>query len=53
MTVWIGYQVYYNYADQFETVVKVFDSEEKAFAWRSEFKETCTDWREYERMEVE
>ena len=53
MTVWIGYQVYYNYADQFDTVVKVFDSEEKAIAWKSEFKETRTDWREYEKMEIE
>ena len=53
MMVWIGYEVYYDYCNTHRYAEKVFDCEEKAIAWKSEFKETRTDWREYERMDVE
>jgi hypothetical protein len=40
MKVYLGYQVYYNGCDQFETVAKVFDCEVKALFWEEEFTST-------------
>ncbi len=53
MKVWIGYECYYNYCDEFHTAVKVFDDETKAFVWKEEFKSTETEWRSYEEFVVE
>lgn len=58
MKVWIGYRCYYNFADTFKHVEKVFDDEVKALLW-VEDKEFTThhnpdyDWREYVAYEVE
>ena len=40
MKVYLGYEVYYNGCDQFETVAKVFDCEVKALCWEEEFAST-------------
>ncbi len=53
MKVWIGYQCYYNYCDEFKTAVKVFDDEVKALVWKDEFDATDTDYRSYEEMDLE
>lgn len=53
MKVYIGYECYYNYCDEFRTVVKVFDCEVKALLWKEEADPTETDYRTYEEMEVE
>lgn len=53
MKIWIGYEVYYNYCDEFRSVVKIFDDEAKALIWKEEFEATETDWRTYEEHEVE
>ena len=53
MTVWIGYEVYYNYCDEWHSVVKVFDDEIKALIWKEEFKSTETEWRTYQEFKIE
>lgn len=40
MKVYLGYEVYYNGCDQFETVVKVFDCAVKALCWEEEYTPT-------------
>ena len=53
MKVYIGYECYYNYRDEFKNAVKVFDCEEKALVWKESFVETETNYRAYEEMELE
>lgn len=53
MKVWIGYECYYNFCDEWKSVAKVFDNEVKALVWKDEFKPTETEWRTYEEVEVE
>lgn len=53
MKVYIGYECYYNYCDEFRTAVKVFDCEVKALLWKEEVEPTETDYRAYEEMDVE
>ena len=53
MKVYLCYNCYYNYCDEFNSVVKIVDCEEKALIWKEEFKATETEWREYEEREVE
>ena len=53
MKVYIGYECYYNYCDEFRSVVKVFDCEVKALLWKEESETTETDYRTYEEFEVE
>lgn len=53
MKVWIGYEVYYDYCNEWRTAVKVFDDEVKALIWKEDFKATETEWRSYEAFEVE
>lgn len=53
MKVYLGYDCYYNYCDEWKTVVKVFDCEVKALLWTEEVEPKETDYRSYEEMEVE
>lgn len=53
MKVWIGFEVYYNYCDEFKSVAKVFDDEIKALIWKEEMKPTETEWRNIAEMDVE
>ena len=53
MKIYIGYECYYNYCDEFRTAVKVFDSEAKALLWKDEIEGTETDYRTYEEFDVE
>jgi hypothetical protein len=53
MKVWIGYNVYYNYCDEWRSAVKVFDDEVKALIWKEEGPFTECEWRSYEEFEVE
>ena len=63
MQVWIGYHCYYNQAEVFKTVERVFDDEVKALLWSDdpEFNKNAdryrgdeqVEWREYVEMEVE
>lgn len=53
MKVYIGYECYYNYCDEWRYAVKVFDDECKALVWKEEFKPTDTEWRSYTEFEVE
>jgi hypothetical protein len=53
MKVWIGYQCYYNFCDEFCTAVKVFDDEVKALIWKEEVADTETDYRNYVEFDVE
>ena len=53
MKVYIGYEYYYNYCDEFRNAVKVFDCEVKALLWKEEIEATETDYRGYEEFEVE
>ena len=53
MKVWIGYECYHNYCDEFRSVSKVFDDEVKALIWEEEFVPTDTEWRSYTEFEVD
>ena len=53
MKVWIGYQCYFNYCDEFKSAVKVFDDEVKALIWKEEFEDTEFEYRNYQEMDVE
>jgi hypothetical protein len=53
MKVWIGYEVYYDYCNRWRSAVKVFDDEDKAWAWKEEGPSTEFEWRSYEEFEVE
>lgn len=53
MKVYIGCECYWDYCNEFRSVVKVFDCEEKALIWKEEFKSTETEYRTYHAMEVE
>jgi hypothetical protein len=53
MKVWIGYQCYFNYCDEFRHAVKVFDDEVKALIWKEEFEDTECEYRNYQEMDVE
>ena len=53
MKVWIGYEVYYDYCNEWRDAVKVFDDEVKALVWKEECKATKTEWRAYKEFEVE
>jgi len=53
MKVWIGYEVYCDGCNEYESAARVFDSEEKALAWMKEFKNTKTDYRNIDSFEVE
>lgn len=53
MKVYLGYECYYDYCEVWQSVVKVFDDEVKALIWKEEGKDTETEWRSYEEMEVE
>lgn len=53
MTIYICYEVNFNYCNEFQHVVKVVDSEEKALEWVSEVEPAETEWREYECFKVE
>lgn len=55
MKVYLGYQCYYNGCDVFNSVTKVFDSEEKARAWVEEFlpNDPEAEFRNYEERTVE
>ncbi len=53
MKVWLGFEHYYNYCDEFKSVVKVFDDEVKAFLWKEEFEPTEQEWRSTQEYEVE
>jgi hypothetical protein len=53
MYVYIGFEVYYDYCNQYETVAKVFDDEVKALVWVDEIKHTDTEWRTYRKVLVE
>ena len=53
MQVWIGYECYYNYCDEFRSVAKVFDDEVKALLWKEEVQPTETEYRQYEEVKVE
>lgn len=53
MQVWIGYECYYNYCDEFRTAVKVFDDEVKALVWKDEVEATETEYRNYTEFTVE
>jgi hypothetical protein len=53
MKVWIGYQCYFNYCDEFKSAVKVFDDEVKALIWKEEFEDTESEYRNYQEMDVE
>ena len=53
MKVWIGYECYYDYCNEWKYVAKVFDDEVNALVWKDEFKPTETEWRTYEAVEVE
>ena len=53
MYVYICYQCYYDYCDQWDTVIKIVDTEEKAEAWVESFASTTRNWRKYEEMKVE
>jgi hypothetical protein len=51
--VWIGYQCDCVGYDVSRSVVKVFDDEVKALAWKEEFVATDTDWRDVMLLELE
>jgi len=53
MKVWIGYQCYFNYCDEFKSAMKVFDNEVKALIWKEEFEDTESEYRNYQEMDVE
>jgi hypothetical protein len=53
MKVWIGYECYYVYSNQWRSAVKVFDDEVKALIWKEDFEATKFEWRSYEQFEVE
>ena len=53
MQVWIGYECYYNYCDEFRHAAKVFDDEVKALIWKEEVVDTETEYRTYEQFKVE
>lgn len=50
MTVWVCYDVCYNYDNTFRYVAKVVDSLDKALKFVSEVGPTETDWREFEEF---
>jgi hypothetical protein len=51
--VYLGYECYYDYCEIWRSTVKVFDCEVKALIWKEDFKDTETEWREYEEFKVE
>ena len=54
--VYIGYECYYGYYDyneEYKTVMKVFDCEEKAKAWVREQDNRTTEYRRYDARNVE
>ncbi len=55
MKVYLGHQCYFNGCDEFASVVKVFDSEEKARTWVEEFSpmDPEAESRRYEERIVE
>lgn len=53
MKVWIGYDVYYDYCNEWRSAVKVFDDEVKALIWKEEGPSTEIEWRTFEEFEVE
>lgn len=53
MKVYIGYECYYDYCNEWRTAVKVFDDEVKALVWKEDFKKTKFEWRSYEEFTVE
>lgn len=53
MKVYIAYDCYYNYCDEFCIVTHVFDCEFKALLWKDEIDSTETEYRTYEEKEVE
>lgn len=53
MKVYVCYECYYDYCDEFETAVKIFDDEVKAIIWKEEIVHTETEWRRYSEMAVE
>ena len=53
MTVFLGYECYYNHCDVYETVTNAFDCEVKALCWKEEVIATDREWREYRSITVE
>ena len=57
MKVFLCYECYYNYCDEFRSLAKIVDSEEKALEWVLEWKrgldENETQCRTFEQKEVE
>jgi hypothetical protein len=53
MKVWIGYQCYYDYCNEWRDAVKVFDDEVKALIWKEEVADTQTEYRNYTEFTVE
>jgi hypothetical protein len=53
MNVWLGYEVYFDGAEIYRNLKKVFDCEVKAFLWTEEIQATDYKWREFEKKEVE
>lgn len=51
--VYLCYQCYYNYCDEFRNVVKVVADEVAALLWVEEFKATETEYRNYVEYVVE
>ncbi len=52
MYVWIGFEVYYDYCNEYRSVAEVFDDEAKALVWKEEVAPTEFEWRTYQRFEV-
>lgn len=54
MKVYLGFECYYDYCNEWRHVVKVFDDEVKALVWKEEEREHAErEWRDYEEFEVE
>lgn len=53
MKVYLCIEVYYNYCDEFQYVVKVVDDEVKALVWKEDFTPTDTEWRNYTEYDLE
>ena len=53
MKVYLCYETYYDYVEQWERIVKVVSDERKAIQWLAEFETTDQQWRSYEGVEVE
>jgi hypothetical protein len=53
MKVYVGYQCYYDYCNEWRDAVKIFSSQEKALKWQNEFKRTKCEWHAIEEFELE